>query len=223
MRSVCEEPKYKKRVFGERELAQGYPLTNFEVRCLIVNRFLEKSAAIYSIAINNTNYGLFLLLFRLHCIDNYKPQSASNFQIIHMTMMKRIKTTDQLANEILMLQRENQKLSAELAFHRKVFKEVHRALGAADELSEAKKKSGAVRQLLEENEKLKSQLKISRLSEREREVLKFIVNGYKSREIADQLNISKLTVDTHRKRIQQKLEVSNMVELVKIALASDWA
>lgn len=137
--------------------------------------------------------------------------------------MKSANSADQLNHELSRLRRENQALAAELAFHRKIFREVHVALGAAGELSDANRKNEAVRQLLEENEQLKNQLKMSRLSDREREVLKFVVNGYTSKETASQLNISKLTVDTHRKHIQQKLEVSNMVELIRMALDFDLA
>lgn len=138
-------------------------------------------------------------------------------------MMEHAKSTEQLHNEITNLRRENSELAIQLAFHRQIFREVHLALGAADEISEAMSKNDALRKLLEENEKLKSQLKIYRLTDREREVLKFIVHGYTSREIATQLKISKLTVDTHRRNIQQKLEVGSMAELIKVGVQSDMA
>ncbi len=131
------------------------------------------------------------------------------------------KSSEQLNHEISYLRQQNQALSAELAFHRKVFKQVHAALGAADEISGALKNNEVLKQLAVENERLKSQLKFARLSEREKEIIKHIVRGCTSKEIADKLHISKLTVDTHRKRIQQKLEVDNMVELLKIALQVD--
>jgi DNA-binding CsgD family transcriptional regulator len=44
------------------------------------------------------------------------------------------------------------------------------------------------------------------------------VQGFTSKEIADHLAISKLTVDTHRKHIQQKLGVTKQVELLKLAM-----
>lgn len=138
-------------------------------------------------------------------------------------MTEYTKSTEQLHNEILHLRRENSELAAQLAFHRQVFREVYLALGTADELSEVVSKDNALRKLLEENEKLKNQLKIFRLSDREKEVLKFIVHGYTSKEIAKQLNISKLTVDTHRKNIQQKLDVGNIAELIKLGMQSDIA
>ena len=57
-----------------------------------------------------------------------------------------------------------------------------------------------------------------KLSKREIEVIKLIVNGYTNVKIADKLFLSTFTVDTHRKNILQKLEISNTAELVKIAL-----
>ncbi len=136
-------------------------------------------------------------------------------------MTEQIKSTDQLYKEIHSLRKENSELSAQLAFHRRVFREVHLALGTADELGEAVTRDEALRKLLSENEKLKNQLKVYRLSEREKEVLKLIAQGYTSKEIAEMLHISKLTVDTHRKNIQQKLGAANMAELIKVGMQSD--
>ena len=120
-------------------------------------------------------------------------------------MTEQTKSNERLNIEIAHLRRENKTLSAELAFHRQVFQKVHQALGAADELSGALKKNEVFRQLAEENEKLKSQLKISKLSEREKEILRLIADGYTSKKIADELKISKLTVDTHRKKHPAKI------------------
>lgn len=137
-------------------------------------------------------------------------------------MTENTNLTEQLRNEIRYLRQENESLAAQLAFHRRVFREVHLALGAAGELSEsAGSKNEAMRKLLEENEQLKSQLKLYRLSEREKEVLRLIVHGCTSKEIADKLSISKLTVDTHRKHIQQKLGASRMTDIIKLAMLSD--
>ncbi len=136
-------------------------------------------------------------------------------------MSEQAKLTERLRMEIVNLQKENKELSAQLAVHRKVFREVHTALGVASEINRSLQKQEAVFQLVEENERLKNQLKLFRLSEREKEILTWIVKGFTSKEIAGQLNISKLTVDTHRKHIQQKLEVSNPVELIKLALQFD--
>jgi DNA-binding NarL/FixJ family response regulator len=56
------------------------------------------------------------------------------------------------------------------------------------------------------------------LTEREREVLKLVVEGYTSREIADLLYLSKRTVMCHRANIASKLGIHNRMELVRYAM-----
>ena len=56
------------------------------------------------------------------------------------------------------------------------------------------------------------------LTEREREILKLIVEGLSNKEIGDQLFISVRTVDTHRRNIMEKLEARNTADLVRKAL-----
>ena len=58
----------------------------------------------------------------------------------------------------------------------------------------------------------------SPLSEREMEVLRLLVKGRNGKQIADCLSISKNTVDTHRRRIMDKLGYSSMAELTKYAI-----
>jgi two-component system response regulator NreC len=56
------------------------------------------------------------------------------------------------------------------------------------------------------------------LTKRERQILKLIAEGYKSREIADYLHISLHTVETHRARLMQKLNLHNTAALVTFAM-----
>jgi len=56
------------------------------------------------------------------------------------------------------------------------------------------------------------------LTEREREVLKLVAEGYSGTEIAERLIISPKTVDTYRERIMQKLGMRHRYELVRYAL-----
>jgi two-component system nitrate/nitrite response regulator NarL len=56
-----------------------------------------------------------------------------------------------------------------------------------------------------------------KLSNQEKELIKLIVAGKTSKEISVELNISKNTVDTHRKNIHKKLELSNSGSLIKFA------
>lgn len=53
------------------------------------------------------------------------------------------------------------------------------------------------------------------LSEREVDVLRLIALGHTNAEIAQQLNLSVRTVETHRAHIQQKLRLSSRAELVR--------
>ena len=56
------------------------------------------------------------------------------------------------------------------------------------------------------------------LTEREREVLQLVAEGYTSQEIGDRLFISRRTVDKHRENLMAKLELRNQAELVRYAL-----
>lgn len=57
------------------------------------------------------------------------------------------------------------------------------------------------------------------LSPREVEVLRLMALGHTNREIAEQLELSVRTVETHRSHIQQKLNLSSRPELTRYALA----
>ncbi len=56
------------------------------------------------------------------------------------------------------------------------------------------------------------------LSPREREVLQLMAEGKSSRQIADHLNISIKTVETHRMQIMHKLQIFSVAELTKYAI-----
>jgi len=58
------------------------------------------------------------------------------------------------------------------------------------------------------------------LTEREQEVLKLVVEGYTSQEIADLLHLSKRTVMCHRANIASKLGIHNRLELIRYAMRS---
>lgn len=58
-----------------------------------------------------------------------------------------------------------------------------------------------------------------RLSEREREVLKFIALGYTANDVAEKLSLSPKSVETYRARIMEKLNLDNRPALVQYALS----
>jgi len=56
------------------------------------------------------------------------------------------------------------------------------------------------------------------LTERERQVVRLIANGKTNREIAEILNISVKTVETHRTHIMEKLDLHDRAHLVRYAV-----
>jgi two-component system response regulator NreC len=59
------------------------------------------------------------------------------------------------------------------------------------------------------------------LTDREGDVLRLIALGHTNSEMADQLNLSVRTVETHRANIQRKLGLSTRAELVRFAFEND--
>ena len=65
--------------------------------------------------------------------------------------------------------------------------------------------------------------RLAQLTQREREVLELIVAGKLNREIAEMLDISIKTVEAHRAKVMEKLEVSSVAELVQATLGAGAA
>jgi DNA-binding NarL/FixJ family response regulator len=61
-------------------------------------------------------------------------------------------------------------------------------------------------------------LKQFQLTKREFELLQFIKQNYTNQQMANHLNLSIYTIETHRKNIMQKLNLKNPVELTKFIL-----
>ncbi|HTY48329.1 MAG TPA: response regulator transcription factor [Steroidobacteraceae bacterium] len=59
---------------------------------------------------------------------------------------------------------------------------------------------------------------IESLSRREREILKLVADGHSSARIGSMLHLSPKTVDTYRSRMMQKLGVSDVAGVVKLAI-----
>jgi DNA-binding NarL/FixJ family response regulator len=57
-----------------------------------------------------------------------------------------------------------------------------------------------------------------RLSQREREVLKLVAQGYTNQQVADQIFLSVKTVETYKSRVMDKLNLHGRTELVRYAL-----
>ncbi len=56
------------------------------------------------------------------------------------------------------------------------------------------------------------------LTDREREILQLIAEGISTKEIAEKLYISAKTVETHRKKIMEKLDLFTIADLTKYAV-----
>jgi DNA-binding NarL/FixJ family response regulator len=65
-----------------------------------------------------------------------------------------------------------------------------------------------------------AELDQQRLTQRERDVLSLLAQGRRTKDIADALGISVKTVETYRGRIMLKLDIDNLVGLVKFAIRS---
>jgi RNA polymerase sigma factor (sigma-70 family) len=71
---------------------------------------------------------------------------------------------------------------------------------------------------LEGRKRLKSQTAWETLTPREREILKLIAEGYKNKEIAEELCISVKTVEKHRSNLMEKLNLHNVQALTAFAI-----
>jgi DNA-binding NarL/FixJ family response regulator len=68
------------------------------------------------------------------------------------------------------------------------------------------------------SEKSRPEDPLAALSPREMEVFQYLVNGLRAKDIADLLEISPKTVDTYRASLMRKLNVHDLVGLVKFAI-----
>lgn len=105
------------------------------------------------------------------------------------------------------------------------------ANGFLSKMSEEEETNKAILQMIEEGEyvskHLRSQLLDSvrnpalinplfRLTERELEIAEMYAKGFGNLEIANRLDLKQNTISTVKKRIFEKLEVDNMVELIEL-------
>ena len=60
------------------------------------------------------------------------------------------------------------------------------------------------------------------LSDREIEILKLVADGYSSKQVADKLFLSELTVNTHRRNMLKKTNQPNVAALVSFAKQNQW-
>lgn len=78
--------------------------------------------------------------------------------------------------------------------------------------------AGGIVSNLATESKARSRHVFEKLSDREREVLQLIAEGYSTKEAASRLNVSEKTVSAHREHIMAKLGIHNVVDLTRYAL-----
>jgi two-component system response regulator DctR len=83
-----------------------------------------------------------------------------------------------------------------------------------DRVVEALRRSGEV--LAELREKGQLQTRLGELTDRERDVMQLVAKGMPNKLIADELSISVRTVEVHRARVFDKMEVKSAVELANL-------
>ena len=62
--------------------------------------------------------------------------------------------------------------------------------------------------------------RLASLTPRERDVLLPLVQGYTTREIAEQLGVSAKTVDLYRARVMKRMQAQTLPDLVGMAIAA---
>lgn len=87
--------------------------------------------------------------------------------------------------------------------------------------------SDAIRQIIiqgfksRNKESLNEQNPLKQLTRRENEIIKLLVQGLSSHQIAERLFVSPRTVSNHRANMLQKCQVSNTIELVRLYLENE--
>jgi two-component system response regulator DctR len=83
-----------------------------------------------------------------------------------------------------------------------------------DRIEQALQQSAEV--LAARHQKTLVQARLSELTDRERDVMKLVIEGLPNKLIADQLDISVRTVEVHRARVFDKMDVKSAVELANL-------
>ncbi len=87
-----------------------------------------------------------------------------------------------------------------------------------NEVNRAEQLTRKIHSVLEESDWMKNHFKkYCLLTKREKEIISLIFKGKNSQIISEELLISKLTVNTHRRNIFEKLQIKTFAELLKFA------
>jgi DNA-binding NarL/FixJ family response regulator len=75
---------------------------------------------------------------------------------------------------------------------------------------------------VEKQNKLRGDTSGEQLTEREREVFRYIALGYSNADIADRMNISVKTVEAHKANSLKKLDIRSRKDIIKYAILQGW-
>lgn len=161
-------------------------------------------------------------------LDNYLPQQKGCLildmrlpQMSGLELQKRLMEQD-LVLPVIMITAFGDVKTAVEAMKTRVFDFIEKPFDDTEILS-------SVRSALEYGEETRSRHRrreqsvqhLQRLTGREHQVFELLVEGLSNKEVASRLEISPRTVEIHRARVLEKLEVRNLSELIRIALDSD--
>lgn len=78
-------------------------------------------------------------------------------------------------------------------------------------------------QSIQKNNEFKSEVnnRYEKLTKREKQVFKLIIKGHSNKESAEILDVSNRTIDVHRAHIMEKMQATNLAELMIMALSSN--
>jgi RNA polymerase sigma factor (sigma-70 family) len=65
--------------------------------------------------------------------------------------------------------------------------------------------------------------RLARLTQRERQVMDLVLSGKANKIVADELGLSPKTVEVHRARVMEKMEVQSLAELMQVVIGYDAA
>ena len=147
---------------------------------------------------------------------------------IRMPKMNGIKTIEKIKVinqdlKILIISTIGEGKIMSLAFENEVNGYISKTIGKKDIIDAVKRVINGETVIMVETEEedpidIGRQSTNSAFSNRETEILKFIVEGRKTKEIAEKLSLSPHTIERHRKDIMNKLEVDNVAGMVREAI-----
>ena len=85
-----------------------------------------------------------------------------------------------------------------------------------DRIQKAIVRDGKLRESLGEHARIRARLET--LTEREREVLDLMIQGKQNKAVAQELGVSPRTIEIHRARVMEKMDVQSVAELVRMML-----